>query len=405
MKLKLLAIVVLLVGAAGAIFVSVGGLPTSAAPNTYLTSAAAVGNISDDIAATGTIAASTSYGLTFGAAAQLVTAATTTAATTASTTSASSTTWLVSSVAAKVGDTVKKGAALAVGDTTDLKAQLTAATATRRSAELQQLLAKTQLTTAESAANTDQIRQAKISLYSAQTQLAQARTAENDLKSQIARATLTSPIDGIVSEVNIVAGVDAPSGNAIVVEAPTYEVTAEVVESDISSMTIGQPATVTIAGLEVSVDGKVTAIGRTATTSSSTSVVSYPVTVGLTGPPPGVLPGMTADVTITTASVSNVLTIPSEALAGTAGNYTVRILSATGVPEARPVTVGLVTSTLAEIKSGLTAGESVVTGTTAARNATTTTTTTNVRGGFGGAGGLGGAGGGAPGGGPGGNGN
>ena len=125
------------------------------------------------------------------------------------------------------------------------------------------------------------------------------------------------------------------------------------------------------------------------------------MTVGLTDPPAGVLPGMTADVTITTASVSNVLTIPSEALAGTAGNYTVRILDAAGVPEARPVTVGLVTSTLAEIKSGLTAGEAVITGTTAARNATTTTTT-NQGGGFRGFGG--GGGGGVPGGG-GGNGN
>ena len=403
MKLKLLAILVLVVAGAGAIFVSVGGLPTSAAANaTYLTSAAVVGNISDDIAATGTISASTSYGLTFGSAAQqLTTASATTAATTGSSTTASSTTWPVSSVAVKVGDTVKNWAALAVSDTTDLRAQLTAATATRRSAELQQLLASTQLSSAESAANTDQIRQAKISLYSAQTQLAQARTAENDLKNQIARATLVSPIDGIVSEVNIVAGVDAPSGNAIVVEARTYEVTADVVESDISSTTVGQPATVTIAALDASVDGTVTAIGRTATTSSSTSVVSYPVTIGLTDPPAGVLPGMTADVTITTASVSNVLTIPSEALAGTAGNYTVRILDAAGVPEARPVTVGLVTSTLAEIKSGLTAGEAVITGTTAARNATTTTTTTQ-GGGFRGFGG--GGGGGVPGGG-GGNGN
>jgi hypothetical protein len=99
-------------------------------------------------------------------------------------------------------------------------------------------------------------------------------------------------------------------------------------------------------------------------------------------------------VTITTASVANVLTVPSEALAGTAGNYTVRILGANGVPQPQPVTVGLVTSTLAEIKAGLTAGATVVTGTTAARNATTTTTTTN-RGAFGGGGfGGGGAGGG-----------
>jgi macrolide-specific efflux system membrane fusion protein len=108
------------------------------------------------------------------------------------------------------------------------------------------------------------------------------------------------------------------------------------------------------------------------------------------------MPGMTADVTITTASAANVLTVPSEALAGTAGNYTVRILGANGQPEARQVTVGLVTSTLAEIKTGLTAGETVITGTTAARNATTTTTTNqgggNFRGNFGGGVGPGGGG-------------
>jgi multidrug efflux pump subunit AcrA (membrane-fusion protein) len=162
-------------------------------------------------------------------------------------------------------------------------------------------------------------------------------------------------------------------------------------------MTLGQPATVTVAALGASAEGTVAAIGRTSTTSSSTSVVSYPVTVGLTNPPAGLLPGMTANVTITTASVSNVLTIPSEALAGTAGNYTVRTLSAAGVPVSRPVTVGLVTSTVAEIKAGLSAGDAVVTGTTAARNAATTTTTQG--GGFGGRGGLGGGGGqGAPGG-------
>jgi macrolide-specific efflux system membrane fusion protein len=392
MKLKLLVIVVLIAAGAGAIFVSVVGLPTSAASNaTYLTSAAAIGNISDDIAATGTIAAATSYGLAFGTAVQLLTHATTTA----SATTASTTTWLVSSVAVKVGDTVRKGDDLAVGDTTDLKTQLSEATTSRRSASLQLLLAKTQLSDAEDADNTDQIRQAKIAVYSAETQLAQAKSSETDLKSQIALATLTAPIDGVVGEVNIVAGADAPSGSAIVVESPTYQVTADVAESDISSVTLGQAATITIAALDGSVEGKVTAIGRTATTSSSTSVVSYPVTVGLTDPPAAVLPGMTADVTITTASVSNVLTVPSEALAGTAGNYVVRILGATGVPETRQVTVGLVTSTLAEIKSGLTAGESVVTGTTAARAATTTTTTNN-RGGFGGGGfGGGGFGGGA----------
>ena len=388
MKLKLLAILVLVVAGAGAIFVSLGGLPTNAASNaTYLTSAAVVGNISNDIAATGTIAASTRYGLAFGTAAQPLTDATTTAATT----SGASTTWLVAKVSVKVGETVKNGDVLATADTTDLKAQYDAAVLARRSAAIQVQLATTGLSDANAAGVTAQIRQAKISFYSAQTQFAQTQASEADLRDQIALAAIKAPIAGIVSEVNVVAGADAPSGDAIVVEAPSYEVTANVVESDIGSVTLGQAATITIAALNASADGKVTAIDRTSTTSSSSSVVSYPVTVALTDPPAGVLPGMTADVTITTASVTNVLTVPSEALTGTAGSYSVRILGPTGVPEARPVTVGLVTTTLAEIKSGLTAGETVITGTTAARNATTTTTNNqgggNFRGFGGGAGG------------------
>jgi hypothetical protein len=54
-----------------------------------------------------------------------------------------------------------------------------------------------------------------------------------------------------------------------------------------------------------------------------------------------------------------------------------------GTPTARDVTVGLVTSTAAEIKSGLQEGEVVVTGTRSAQQQAT-----NNGGGFGGAGGI-----------------
>ena len=48
-------------------------------------------------------------------------------------------------------------------------------------------------------------------------------------------------------------------------------------------------------------------------------------------------------------------------------------LGADGQPTPVAVEVGLVTNTTAEIKSGLSEGTAVVTGTAAARNATTTT--------------------------------
>ena len=100
--------------------------------------------------------------------------------------------------------------------------------------------------------------------------------------------------------------------------------------------------------------------------------MSYPVTVTLAEAPAKARSGMTADVTITIASATNVLTVPAAALRGGEGDYRVLTLDADGQPVATPVDVGLVTSTTAEIKSGLTEGTAVVTGTAASRTGTTT---------------------------------
>jgi len=77
---------------------------------------------------------------------------------------------------------------------------------------------------------------------------------------------------------------------------------------------------------------------------------------------------MTADVTITTASATNVLAIPARALLGTTGAYRVRVLNADGSVTTKDVTVGLVTDSLVEIKSGLQAGDRVITGTSSSQN-------------------------------------
>jgi macrolide-specific efflux system membrane fusion protein len=379
MKLKIALILVMIVAGGGAIFVSLGGLSARAADATYLTSAAVVGNVSDDVAATGTIEPVESYGLAFGSAAHRVDASSTASS------GSSSASWPVTAVNVAVGAKVTKGQKVATASTSDLDNQLIIATANRRSAQLQLASANDQLDAATADAAT---RQAKMSVYNAEAQLEQARSTERDLKAQIAAATLVAPVDGIVSAVNIQKGYDAPSGDAIVIDTSTYEVTADVVESDISSITLGQPATISVAAIDGQIDGAVAAIAASATSaSSSSSVVSYAVTVTLGSAPAGLRPGMTADVTITTAAATNVLTIPTAALIGSSGAYSVRVLGATGVPEVRQVTVGLVTSSVAQVTGGLTAGEAVVTGTSADRTATQAT---NTGGGFGGPGGFGG---------------
>jgi hypothetical protein len=100
---------------------------------------------------------------------------------------------------------------------------------------------------------------------------------------------------------------------------------------------------------------------------------------------------MSAQVSITTASADGVVAVPSIALVGSAGNYSVRVLEGSGEISVVPVQVGLVTPSLAEIQSGLTAGTDVVVGTSSTRQGSSTTTFSggNFGGGnFGGGGGI-----------------
>jgi RND family efflux transporter MFP subunit len=371
MKLKVIALVALVAVGVGAVAVATGAIGAKAASGPdYLTANATVGDLTDDVAATGTLAASESYGLVFGVDPYLVGDGEA---------PVSADTWPVTKVNVTVGDTVAKGDVVATADTTDLKRQLATATADVRSAQIQLAIAQDTL---DAATTTDAVRQAKLGLYGAQNQDSQATEARRVIQAKIKAASLKAPIAGVVTAVSIRAGFDAPSGAAIVIASTTYEVSTDVVESDLANIKVGQTASVSITALDATVNGKVSAISPVAGDSSS-SVVSYPVTVTLTDPPAAARAGMTADVTITTASATGVLTVPSSALQGTSGSYTVLTLAPDGTAQRTPVDVGLVTSTGAEIKSGLAEGTAVVTGTASDLIGTTTGGTgTFPRGGF-----------------------
>jgi RND family efflux transporter MFP subunit len=358
MKLKLLLVVLLLVVGAGATVVALGGLPGgAAAASTFLTTPVARATVTDDAAATGTVQPSESYGLCFGCSPHLV-------AEDASEPSGDRT-WTVTELEVAVGDLVTAGQVLARADTTAIERELADAANALGAAWQQLRIAEEALEDAEGA---DARRLARISVYNARSQHSQARIAHDALETELAAATITSPIAGRVSELVLVSGLDAPSGDAIVVQSGSYEVQADVVESDLPSVDVGQQASVSVDAVGAEIEGTVTAIAPDASSSDS-GVVTYAVTVALSNPPAEMRPGMTADVTITLAQAADVLTVPASALLGAADDHAVRVLGADGTPELRPVTVGLVTNTDAEIRDGLAEGELVITGTAADRNA------------------------------------
>jgi macrolide-specific efflux system membrane fusion protein len=151
------------------------------------------------------------------------------------------------------------------------------------------------------------------------------------------------------------------------------EVDASVTESDLPAVKVGQPATVTIGALgTVSSQGTVSEVDLAGATKSASGVVSYAITISLPNPPAGAAPSMTADVDVTTATASAVVAVPASAIGGKPGAYTVQVFDGPGSVHTVSVDVGLMTSTQAEVRSGIGAGTQVVTGVANAQDLVTT---------------------------------
>jgi macrolide-specific efflux system membrane fusion protein len=355
MKTRLAAIALIVLGL-GAIVVSIVGVPTfeGSSESKYITSTVNVGNVSAQSVATGTIGASTVYGLKFGLAPDIVSSAATTGGAGGSGSSSSSMTWPVVTVSVTTGQTVKKGDVLATADDASAQIQVTLAHSNLSSAE-----AKLK---ADRYKSTATILSDKASLASAQQSMAAALLA-------VTNATIVAPADGLITSVNIVAGANAPSGYAIQLACQPMVATASFAEANITSIKVGQSASVTVTAAGAIVQGTVSQIVPVASTSGgSSSVVGYTVMVTLDSTPETVLSGMSATVTVTTASVDNVLRVPATALTGSASSgYSVLVVDADGSAETRSVDIGLVTTSYAQISSGVSEGEMVVVGTTSSR--------------------------------------
>src|SRR6266702_1702971 len=260
-----------------------------------------------------------------------------------------------------------------------------------------------------------------------QTALQQLKTAQDNLRN----ATLKAPHDGTVSILNGNVGgtPGAPSGSSTtssgvtfiqIVDATALQVVANVNETDTANLQVGQTAQFTVNAYGQRLfTGTVSAIAPNGQTVSN--VVTYPVTIDvdpsdLKGA--RLLPGMTANVTVTVLQRTNVLLIPVDAVnfarlvssgsptagtpqlitqqqANTAMNQARQMLTAlqsqsdisaeNPIPAfvversgnqyiAKPVVLGLTDGTSYEVLSGLAPGESSIVGTSSGSSSGPTTT-------------------------------
>jgi hypothetical protein len=130
-------------------------------------------------------------------------------------------------------------------------------------------------------------------------------------------------------------------------------------ESDIGSVKVGQPATVTVnAASGEQFAARVADIGvlsSTASSGSSSNAVSYPVTLSLDQTGRGLKAGMSATADIVTSQVTG-MALPSQALTGSS----VTVQAADGTQTTRQVQTGVVGDSTTQVVSGLKAGDKVV---------------------------------------------
>jgi HlyD family secretion protein len=178
------------------------------------------------------------------------------------------------------------------------------------------------------------VAQAKAQKDSAEGHVAQARATLTHYSDLLKKTTYAAPFDGVITNLpvregeSVVIGIQNAQGSTLMTIADMSVITAEVMvdETDIVNVRLGQPADVTIDAIpNKTFHGKVSEIGDNAIVRSSGVSTSqqttaneeakdFKVVVNLQDAPQDLRPGLSTTAKITTATRSNALAVPIQAL-------------------------------------------------------------------------------------------
>lgn len=309
----------------------------------------------------------------------------------------------IETLAVALGDEVKKGDLIAQIDSQDQQNDVLTAKANLANIKAQIAAKKASLIKAESALERQlklvtsdyvskedlEAAQADVDVYKAEIDALAAQQASIEVMvstAQIAldRTKITAPISGTVvaiinDEGQTVNATQSAPTIVKIAELDKMVVKAEISEADVVHVKPAQQVRFTILG---DPDHHFTATVRdvepapseieSSDTISSDEAIYYNGLLEVDNPDHLLRIGMTAEVSIILDRAENVLTIPSSALTKGRQGYMVTLYDPdSGAAEVQPVEVGLNNKVSAEIKSGLSEGDMVVTGTTVTAAKTT----------------------------------
>lgn len=292
---------------------------------------------------------------------------------------------IISHIYVDYNSTVKKGQVIAELDRENLNSQLETAQAQLESAKsdlsYQEQNFERQKTLHDKGHISDNdFELARLSYQQAKATFNQRIQSVKTARTNLGYATITSPIDGIIltraveEGQTVASSFSTPTLFTIAKDLTDMRVIADIDEADIGGVREGQRVYFTVDAFPDDVfEGRVTQVRQEATTESS--VVTYEVVISAPNPELKLKPGLTANVTIITKEVQNVLAVPVAALSFTPNENLLKdgetIADCQGkskvwvregnVFKAIPVETGENNGILAEIKNGLKGGENVIT--------------------------------------------
>jgi RND family efflux transporter MFP subunit len=207
-------------------------------------------------------------------------------------------------------------------------------------------------------------------IASQQASVDKAQLSLEEAQANLEDGVLVAPTGGVVLQVNIEPGErvldDADEAALTIADTSTYLLKMDVDELDIGQVKVGQPATVTLDAFSgQSFAGTVTKISPSPASTDTDSIVTYEVTIILDTQEQGLglLSGMTANATIQTKELSQVLVVPNQAIQTDEGSEAITYvekLDEQGNVMRVEVELGLRSGSVREVIAGLEEGDQVI---------------------------------------------
>lgn len=208
---------------------------------------------------------------------------------------------------------------------------------------------------------------------------------------QAVSPVIVAPAAGVVDNITFSPGmvVGGESGSGTAASSTSQKVAViktggnpmasfNLAEVDVSKVQPGQKATITLDAISgTTFTGTVLNVDRIGTVTSN--VTNYPVFIQFDTAAPQILPNMSANVSIIVQTKDKALLVPSTAVISSNGQTVAKVLR-NGIEVNVPIETGLTNDTQTEVTSGLSEGDTVITGTVS----TSSSRSTSVFGGLGG---------------------